>query len=106
MRTVDYTDGALIDLTRIWLRVAESAGVRRADEIKSKIEERLTGIVAKHPGSGRLRPEFGPDVRSFLISWPYVAFYRHVGRRIEILRILHGHRDIHEPLMSLLTAVS
>lgn len=105
MRTVSYTGSALADLARIWMQIAEKTSVRRADDIKLRIEERVERVLAKLPGAGRLRPEFGRDVRSFTVSWPYVVFYRHAGRRIEILRVLHGRRDIREPLMSLLAAV-
>jgi hypothetical protein len=34
-----------------------------------------------------------------------VIFYRTAGKKVVVHRILHGHRDIHAPQVSLLRAV-
>ena len=39
------------------------------------------------------RDEIGPGLRSFVVS-PYVVFYRQVEDTIEVLRVLHGARDL------------
>jgi plasmid stabilization system protein ParE len=41
---------------------------------------------------GRLRPEFGADVRSFIIEND-VIYYRDEGDDVLVARILHGRRD-------------
>ena len=48
-------------------------------------------LLAEQPGMGRVRPEFGPGVRSFAVE-NYVIYYRQEGE-ILIARILHGRRD-------------
>jgi len=48
--------------------------------------------LAEHPELGRSREEF-PGVRSIIVK-PYVIFYRCAKNCIEIIRILHGARDI------------
>ena len=45
------------------------------------------------PEMGRLRPEIAPNLRSTLVH-PYVLFYRVEGETVQIVRILHGKRDL------------
>jgi len=42
---------------------------------------------------GRARPELGHGLRSFVVG-QYVVFYRPSTKGIEIVRVLHGARDI------------
>ena len=59
----------------------------------------LCKILADHPELGRLR-RFAPkelsDLRSFVITeFPnYVIFYRAMADGVQIVRVLHGARDI------------
>jgi len=42
---------------------------------------------------GRERPELSPGIRSFVVmSW--VVFYRPQSDAMEIIRVLHGARDL------------
>ena len=51
--------------------------------------------LADAPAIGRLRPELGADIRSFVAD-RYVLFYRPLNRSvgIELVRVLHGARDV------------
>jgi toxin ParE1/3/4 len=49
--------------------------------------------LARFPEMGRLRPEIAPNLRSTLVH-PYVLFYRVEGETVQIVRILHGKRDL------------
>jgi toxin ParE1/3/4 len=55
--------------------------------------------LSQMPGMGRLRKFTLPELND-VRSWPvrgfenYVIFYRAMGSGIEILRVLHGARDI------------
>ena len=102
-RRVEYSVLAKADLARIWEHHAEQVTIRSADLTIQRIEETLRRIVLRHPSAGRIRPELGSGIRSFPIV-PYVVFYRIEPRRVRIERVLHGHRDIQQPLMSLLVA--
>jgi toxin ParE1/3/4 len=42
---------------------------------------------------GRTREELGPGLRSVVLEH-YVLFYRVTATAVEVLRILHGTRDI------------
>lgn len=42
---------------------------------------------------GRSRPELGPEIRSFPVG-RYVIFYLPLPKGIEVVRVLHGSRDV------------
>ena len=50
-------------------------------------------LVATQPKMGIARPEVAPEIRSF-IEGRYVIFYRPIPDGIEIVRVLHGARDL------------
>jgi toxin ParE1/3/4 len=99
-----YNEQAANDLQQIERHYAERADAVVAENLIDRITSTLERLIARNPGAGRCRPELGPHIRSFPVL-PYVVFYRVEGRRIFVLRIIHGHRDIRPPLASLLTAV-
>jgi toxin ParE1/3/4 len=49
--------------------------------------------LAKQPGIGRMRDELAIGLRSLPIG-RYVIFYLSLADGIEIIRVLHGARDI------------
>lgn len=53
----------------------------------------LEARLADAPGMGRARPELLPDLRSFPFG-NYLLFYRRSDHGIEVVRVLHGARDI------------
>lgn len=104
IRRPRYTTAAVSDLAQIWEHHAERVSIRLADELVQRIEKTIREILTVHPLSGRLRPELGDGVRSCPAP-PYVIFYRVEQRYVQVLRVLHGHRDVQPPLASLLMAV-
>jgi toxin ParE1/3/4 len=55
--------------------------------------EKTFETLAASPGLGKPRPELGTDVHSFPHK-AHVIFYRQRNHRIEIIRVLHGSRDM------------
>jgi toxin ParE1/3/4 len=49
--------------------------------------------LSRFPEIGRSRPEIAPELRSTLVK-PFVIFYRIKDDVVQILRILHGKRDL------------
>jgi toxin ParE1/3/4 len=85
------TAQARVDLIEIWLYLGERSPAA-ADRILDAIE-RLFRMLASHPLIGRERPELSPGIRSFVVmSW--VVSYRAQPDAIEIVRVLHGARDL------------
>jgi toxin ParE1/3/4 len=82
---------ALLDLADIWSYIAEDS-VTNADRFAVRIDKAFR-LVARRPGIGRARPELYPDLRSFVIG-KYVVFYLPLKDGIDVIRILHGARDI------------
>ena len=78
------------DLEEIWSYVAEDASAATADRLIDAIIERFE-LLAEQPRMGRLRPEFGAEVRSFTVE-NHVIYYRH-DEEFLIARVFHGRRD-------------
>jgi toxin ParE1/3/4 len=90
--TIIFSPEADEDLIQIWGYLAREASERAADRQLHDID-RLCARLEAWPLSGRARDELLPSMRSALAD-PYIVFYR-VGRNaIEIIRVLHGRRDI------------
>ncbi len=101
--TIRYGPRATDDLDQIERHLSDHASEKIAEQLLNRLAETLERLIARNPRVGRLRPEFGPAIRSFPVL-PYVVFYRIGVGHIYVVRILHGHRDIQPPLMSLLVA--
>jgi toxin ParE1/3/4 len=86
-----FTDEAIADLNDIHDYIAQHSPTAAARVI-GEINERCD-LLADNPMMGRSRPEFGRDVRSFP-SGAYIIFYRPAEDSVEILRVIHGARNI------------
>jgi toxin ParE1/3/4 len=91
MPQVVRTPRARLDLLDIWEDVAESS-LEAADRLLDAIAAQCDRL-ADFPGMGRRRDELAPSLRSFPIG-NYVIFYRLIDDGIEVIRVLHGARDI------------
>ena len=91
MATVLVTPLAREDLGGIWDYAAESdAG--RADRLLDLIYEKCRRL-AEYPEMGRARHELLVNLRSFAVR-NYVIYYQPTADGIEVLRVLHGARDV------------
>jgi toxin ParE1/3/4 len=91
MPTVFRTSRAHLDLVEAALRIAEDnpvAADRWLDTVDAKCQ-----LLAQMPEAGRRRPELAPDLRSLPVG-SYVIFYRPVPGGIQVIRVLHGARDL------------
>jgi toxin ParE1/3/4 len=82
---------ASADLLDIWNFIA-SDSFEKADRFLQKIDSQLK-ILASNPGMGRKRDSLVPNLRSFPVG-NYLIFYRPINQGIEVIRVLHGARDI------------
>lgn len=93
MAEVFRTPDAEEDLMQIWEYVARQRGsLATADRLLDRIDEKCR-LLARHPEMGPLRPDLAPNVRSFPVE-SFVVFYWIITNGIEMLRVLHGARDI------------
>ena len=93
------------DMARIWEYHAAARSVYVANSVLERLDETIRKTLLSFPMSGRLRPQLGRGIRSYPVV-PYVVFYQTTSKSVEVLRILHGRRNIKPPLMSFLAAVS
>jgi toxin ParE1/3/4 len=91
MPLVFSTSRANLDLVEISLHIAkQNPGVadRWLDEFDKKCK-----TLAQMPELGRKRTDLAPDLRSLPFG-NYVIFYRPVSDGIQVIRVLHGARDL------------
>ena len=91
MPKVLSTSRATRDLVEIGLHIAQDSP-RAADKMLAAIGRKCK-MLAHLPRLGRRRDELAPGLRSFSVG-SYVVFYRTMHDGVEIIRVLHGARDI------------
>ena len=79
------------DLLDIWGHIASDSPFH-ADRFLDLLSDKMR-LLADAPGIGSSRAELSPGLRSLPVG-NYVLFYREAGRGIEVVRVLHGSRDI------------
>lgn len=91
MGCVIRTPEVLADLAEIWEYIGANnpdAADRWLDTIDDKVK-----LIAESPYIGRERDELVPGLRSFPVG-KYLLFYRPIAGGIELIRVLHGSRDV------------
>ncbi len=92
MRRVDYGPLAKIDLLDIYEYIANDNPPAARKMVKA-INNTCATTIADNPFIGRSRDIPPPGLRSFPVR-PYVIFYHPTVDAIEVIRVLHGARDI------------
>ena len=91
MRRIRTTPAAREDLSELWRFIAadrEGAADKMVRKINSKFD-----LLASFPGAGTNRSDLGPGIRSFPVR-PYLIFFRATADELEVVRVLHGARNI------------
>ena len=91
MAPLRVNNRAQADLANIWLYVANDS-LDAADRLLDKIQAAFVSIAA-HPGIGTPRAELGRRVRAFSVG-AYVVYFRTVEEGVEIIRVMHGARNV------------
>lgn len=93
---ITWRDLAVEDLTKTydWLEQESScSGERLLDSVEATID-----LLLDNPRAGRVREfecQVVQDIRSLVLDGlPYVIFYRAHPDELEIVRLLHGARDL------------
>lgn len=88
---VRHTRRARADLLDIWLEIA-SKNPAAADRLYDRLETRVK-VLGEHPEIGTARPDVAAEAR-MLVEGSYLIFYRIRAADVQIVRILHGARNI------------
>jgi toxin ParE1/3/4 len=92
MRRIIKKPLAKSDLKEIWQYIAAN-NPAKADQYLDAIETALQKL-SEAPLLDRMRADLAPQLYSFIIK-RHVIFYRPLGQgSIEVIRILHGARDL------------
>ena len=91
MSRVIRSDQAQADLEGIF-DYLDSQSTQAADRFAVKFEQSCE-LHSAHPLIGASAEEYARNLRYFTV-WNYAIFYRPVDDGIELIRIIHGARDI------------
>ncbi|XSG85853.1 MAG: type II toxin-antitoxin system RelE/ParE family toxin [Methylohalobius sp. ZOD2] len=80
------------DLLEIWDYIANDS-LDRADGLIATFDRKFR-MLAEQPETGRRREELAENLRSLAVG-RYVIFYRPIPNGIEVVRVLHGARDLY-----------
>lgn len=97
MPRLRHTARARADLLNIWLSIATESPAA-ADRVFDRIEER-TQMLMRWPEAGTVCPALHPEAR-MLVQRPYLILYRVMPDGVQIVRVLHGARDINRALFA------
>jgi len=79
------------DLLEIWLYIVEDSPVN-ADRYLDKLNDKALNLC-EFSEIGIDRPELAKDLKSFPVD-DYLLYYKSTDTGIELVRVLHGSRDI------------
>jgi toxin ParE1/3/4 len=91
MARVTRRPQAEADILEIWDYIAEDSVVD-ADRWLDRLDQKLA-LWATQPLMGRARDELAPGIRSLALG-RYVVFFEPLQDGIDVVRVLHGSRDI------------
>lgn len=82
---------AAADLAEIWDYIADDSEIQ-ADFFIDTVDRKLR-LLAEKPNLGRKRQELAENMRSLPVG-RYVIFYIVIPSGIQVIRVLHGARDL------------
>lgn len=91
MSQIERRPRAEADIAEIWDYIADDS-FAQADAFLDRLDRQFR-LLAKEPFIGRARDELAAGLRSVPFG-RYVIFYRPNDRGIEVVRVLHGARDV------------
>jgi toxin ParE1/3/4 len=92
MSRIRITPLADRDLVEIWYFIAQEDRVA-ADRLLDLLEGKYK-LLADNPQMGPARPDIAKELRYHPVG-NYLLLYRVVSDGIELVRIVHGARDLH-----------
>lgn len=81
------------DLIEIWVYIARNNRAA-ADRVVNALDEK-SRLLARYPELGRVREDIAARVRCFRFG-EYLILYRSNSEAVEIVRYVHGRRDLKE----------
>ena len=93
MTQVIHSKQANQDLFSIWAYIAED-NINAADKLLDNIDDKCK-LLGENPKLGQARPDISAKMRYFPVK-NYLILYQEQPFGIEVIRVLHGSRDLNE----------
>lgn len=96
MKPIEFSQAAIADQDSITAYTVEHFGIRQARRLRASFERALDALAA-NPNIGRTRADLDPEGRSFryfVVMKLFIVVYQPTGDNIQIVRILHGMRNL------------
>ena len=82
-----------LDIIRSYL--LEHAGIRMTRYVMRELRAGIR-LVSKNPAAGHIREDLTADAVKFWSVFSYLIVYDPTKKPVEIVRVLHGKRDVEE----------
>lgn len=92
MKPFVLTPRAEQDVSDIWDYIAAD-NIEAADRVLDALEKALHNL-AKNPGIGHMREELADRRHRFFPVYSYLIVYRLETKPLQVIRVLHGARDV------------
>jgi toxin ParE1/3/4 len=84
---------AALDLVQIWRYIKKQSSVAVADRIESVIRDKIL-FLAGTPGAGHWNKNLTDEAVKFFPVYSYLIVYRPEAKPLQVVSILHGHRNV------------
>lgn len=84
---------AALDLFHIWYYIKQESSLATADRVESVIREKFV-FLAERPGAGHWRKNLTDQPVKFFPVYSYLIVCRPESKPLQIVSVLHGHRNI------------
>jgi antitoxin ParD1/3/4 len=88
---------AAFDLVEIWRYIKKQGNVEIADRVESVIRDKIV-FLSRNPGAGHQRKNLTDEAVKFFPAYSYLIVYRPDTKPLQVVSILHGHRDVEQIL--------
>lgn len=88
---------AAFDLVEVWRYINKQSSIEMANRVESVIRERII-FLAKTPGAGHWRKNLTDEPVKFFPVYSYLIVYGPDTKPLQVVSILHGHRDVEQIL--------
>ena len=85
------------DLVQIWRYIRKQSNLAMADRMEAVIRERIA-FLAGNSGAGHWRKNLTDEAVKFFPVYSYLIVYRPDTKPLEVVSILHGHRNVEQIL--------
>ena len=84
---------AALDLAQIWRYIKKQSSLEMADRVESVIRDKIV-FLAGAPDAGHWRPDLTDEPDKFFPVYSYLIVYRPGTKPLQVVSILHGHRNV------------